>query len=229
MNVAVGGTLGGTPSASTPSPGVLMADYVRQYTGTVAAPTLGNPPAISLKAGATAGNTSTFTPGLAAGSGYVYFTCDTDAPKASCTIATTDALNSHVVNSNAAESVTATVITTANSSLAPPAATLRSARYPRNLPVALLSAVLALLFYLLGQGTKLRLQRPAWMVAAVIAVLLATIAGCGGGGSTTVIPPSNGTAPGSYVIHVYAFTETNTGDGSNAHADAQAAIPLTVN
>ena len=30
-NIAVGGTLGGTPSSSTPNPGVMTVDYVRQY------------------------------------------------------------------------------------------------------------------------------------------------------------------------------------------------------
>jgi hypothetical protein len=30
-------------------------------------------------------------------------------------------------------------------------------------------------------------------------------------------------------VTVYAFTESNIGDGSNANADANVAIPLTVN
>jgi len=70
---------------------------------------LGNPPPISIKAGATTGNTSTFTPGLAPGTGFVYFSCSTDAPKSSCSIATTDPLNTHVLSSSATESVTVTV------------------------------------------------------------------------------------------------------------------------
>ena len=229
LNVAVGGTLGGTPSASTPNPGILMADYVRQYSGTVSAPALGNPPAISVKAGATTGNASSFTPGLAAGSGFAYFTCDTDAPKATCAISTTDPLNTHVVNSNSAETVTATVSTTANAAALPLTAKPRKPARGQNQVAAAISAALAMLFYLLkrrnGEGARLY----AWGFAAGFALLVAAIAGCGGDSGGTVIAASDGTPPGVYAVHVYAFTETNTSDGTNAHADAQVAIPLTVN
>jgi hypothetical protein len=62
-----------------------------------------------------------------------------------------------------------------------------------------------------------------------LTVLNVAIAGCGGNSSTTISPSNNGTPPGPYVVSVYAFTETNTSDGTNAHADASVAIPLTVN
>jgi hypothetical protein len=229
LNVAVGGTLGGTPSASTPNPGILRADYVRQYSGTVAAPTLGNPPAISVKAGATTGNASSFTPGLAAGSGFAFFTCDTDAPKATCAISTTDPLNAHVVNSNAAETVTATVSTAANSAAMPLAAKPRKPAHGQHQLIVATSGMLAILFYLLmgrrGKGSR----RHAWRLAAGFALLVAAIAGCGGDSGGTVITTSDGTPPGAYAVHVYAFTETNSSDGTNAHAGAQVAIPLTVN
>lgn len=229
LNVAVGGTLGGTPSAATPNPGILMADYVRQYSGTVAAPALGNPPAISVKAGATTGNASSFTPGLAAGSGFAFFTCDTDAPKATCAILTTDALNAHVVNSNAAETVTATVTTTANSAALPLAAKPRKPAHGQNLWVTAMSGMLAIWYCLVkwrqGEGSR----RYAWRFAAAFIVLVAAVAGCGGDSSGTVTTSSSGTTPGAYTVHVYAFTETNSSDGTNAHADAQVAIPLTVN
>jgi beta-glucanase (GH16 family) len=155
-NIAVGGTLGGTPSASTPNPGIMTLDYVRQYQPSVAVPppVLGtpNPASITVTAGATTGNTSTLNPSLAAGTGYVYFSCSTNAPNASCAITTTDALNKYVAGSSAspADSVTAAVTTT-------------------------------------------------------------------------------GTTPGSYTVTVYAFTESNVGDGTNGTADANVAIPLTVN
>jgi len=42
-------------------------------------------------------------------------------------------------------------------------------------------------------------------------------------------PPNTGTTPGSYTVTVYAFTESNTSDGTNSTADANVAIPLTVN
>ncbi len=155
-NIAVGGTLGGTPSSSTPNPAAMMLDYIRQYqpSAIVPAPSLGtpNPASISVTAGATTGNTSTLTPILTGNTGYDYFSCGTDAPDASCLITTTDPLNKHVVSSgaNPAESVTVAVTTT-------------------------------------------------------------------------------GTAPGSYTVTVYAFTESNVGNGSNGTADAHVDIPLTVN
>ena len=119
-NIAVGGTLGGTPSSSTPNPAVMMFDYIRQYnpSAAVPVPALGTPtPAsISVAAGATTGNSSTLKPVLTAGTGYVYFSCFTNAPSASCTISTNDPLNAYVVNSSAtaAESVTVSVTTGSN-------------------------------------------------------------------------------------------------------------------
>jgi len=116
-NIAVGGTLGGTPSSSTPSPGVMMLDYVRQYqpSAAVPAPVMGtpNPTSISVAAGATTGNTSTVTPALTPATGYDYFSCSTNAPNASCTINTNDPLNPYVANSSAnpAETVTVSVST----------------------------------------------------------------------------------------------------------------------
>jgi hypothetical protein len=47
--------------------------------------------------------------------------------------------------------------------------------------------------------------------------------------SVTVAVTTTGTAPGSYTVTVYAFTESNVGNGSNSTADANVAIPLTVN
>jgi len=117
-NVAVGGTLGGTPNSSTTNPAKMMLDYVRQYqpAAAVPPPALGTPTpsSISVTAGATTGNTSALTPSLSAGTGYDYFSCGTNAPNAGCTITTTDPLNKYVVNSSAspAERVTVAVTTT---------------------------------------------------------------------------------------------------------------------
>jgi hypothetical protein len=117
-NIAVGGYLGGTPGPSTPNPAIMMIDYVRQYTvlQPVPAPVLGTPAPIAVIAGASTGNTSTFTPKLAFGTGFNYFSCSTTAPQASCAISTTDPLNASVVSSTASppETVTATIFTTAN-------------------------------------------------------------------------------------------------------------------
>jgi hypothetical protein len=115
MNVAVGGTLGGSTHGLT-SPQPLMADYVRWYTSSsaeaaAAKPALGTPASIAVNAGETAA--SKFTPKPTPGTGFVYFSCTTDAPQASCKITTTDPLNPHVINSSTEESVTVTATTLA--------------------------------------------------------------------------------------------------------------------
>jgi hypothetical protein len=55
------------------------------------------------------------------------------------------------------------------------------------------------------------------------------IAGCGGNSVTTIPSNNNGTPPGPYTVTVYAFTESNVSDGTNANADASVLIPLMVN
>ena len=225
MNVAVGGTLGGS-TANLVNPQPLLADYVRQYSPlTVTKPTLGDPPSITVKAGATTGNSSTFTPGLTSDTGFVYFSCSTDAPKASCAISTTDQLNKHVVNSSSMESVTATVTTTANSILPPFFFNLRMRIW---LPIAV-AGFLVLMVVAVARRTLSRALCCGCMLFSGLILTGAVIAGCGGGSSMTPPPPNNGTTPGSYTLTVYAFTESNVSDGLNGNADASVAIPLTVN
>jgi beta-glucanase (GH16 family) len=238
-NIAVGGTLGGTPSNLTPNPGIMMLDYVRQYqpAASVSTPVLGTPPSINVKAGATTGNSSTFAPGLTAGTGYVYFSCGTNAPKATCAIATTDPLNPYVVNSSAAESVTVTVTTTANTAAA--GATTASVTPPSFfnfplssfgpktlwLPIAFAGLLLSTLL-----ASARRTRACLYGCTLILGLLVTGAASCGGGNNTQVIPPgNNGTPPGSYTVTVYAFTESNVGSGANSAADANVAIPLTVN
>ncbi len=207
-----------------------MVDYVRQYqpSAAIPPPVLGNPPSITVKAGATTGNSSPFTPGLTPGTGYVYFSCSANAPKASCSVATNDPLNTHVVNSRpagAAETVTVTVATTANSILPP---FFLDPRLRIWVPITF-AGLLALLLVALSRRTRRSAWRYRSPLAAELTLAAILIAGCGGGSSTTTTPPPNGTTPGSYAITVYAFTESNAGDGSNANADANVAITLTVN
>jgi beta-glucanase (GH16 family) len=240
-NIAVGGTLGGTPSASTPNPGIMMLDYVRQYqlSAAVSAPVLGTAPAIAVKAGATTGNSSAFTPTLTAGTGYVYFSCSTNAPKATCAITTNDPLNTFVVSSSAtpAETVTVTVTTTANTAagsattsegIPPSFFDGHDPNAPTWLPVAFAGILLSAFAALAG-----RARTRAYLYCCTLAVgLLLTMApSCGGGhNNTQVIPPgNNGTPPGNYTVSVYAFTESNVSNGANSNADATVAIPLTVN
>jgi beta-glucanase (GH16 family) len=225
MNVAVGGTLGGsTTNLVNPQP--LLADYVRVYTpSAVAKPALGNPPSITVTAGATSGNSSTFTPTLTAGTGYVYFSCSTDAPKASCAVSTTDPLNTYVVNSNVAENVTVSVTTTANSVLPP-------MFFKPKLRIVLPIAITALLALALVAAAR-RMRGRTWSYAltrmAGLILVGTAISGCGGGSSVTPPPINNGTPPGPYTVTVYAYTETNASNGSAGNADASVAIPLTVN
>jgi len=229
-NLAVGGNFPGNPDLTTQSPAVMLVDYIRYYqAAAVQAPTLGNPPSISVKAGATTGNSSTFTPGLTSGTGFVFFSCNTNSPKSSCSVATNDPLNTHVANSSpsgAAETVTVTVTTTANS-MAPP--TFFGPWLLSRLLMAIV-AFFVLLLLMLALRSQNRARRQLCGVTAVLILVAAAIAGCGGNSVTTTPPPvNNGTPPGSYVVTVYAFTESNTGDGTNPTADANVAIPLTVN
>ena len=235
LNVAVGGTLGGS-TTSTPSPDQMLVDYVRQYqpASAVSAPVMGTPPPITVKAGAVTGNSSTFSPALAGGTGFVYFSCSTNAPKSSCAISTTDPLNAYVANSSAGtpESVTVTVTTTVNAAASSslPANPNFDSKLLLWLPLAMLGFLSSMLV-----AHAQRKRGRIWLCDCVlIGGLILMGAGtpsCGGGGSST--PPtttgSTGTTPGTYAVTVYAFTESNSSTGSNSNADASVAIPLTVN
>lgn len=226
LNVAVGGTCGGTLPAGS-GPYQMMVDYVRDYSAsTIPAPNLGTPPSITVAAGATAGNTSTLSPALTAGTGYVYFSCDTTAPKATCAIKTTDPLDQYVVNSDAspAESVTVTVATTSNAVLVPAIFNRPAAR-----PILLLlAAVMAIVIF--GRKPSRHAKRASAAAFAALVLPALLMWSCGGGSSSVNVnnPPPNGTTPGSYTVSVYAFTEGNTSNGANASADAKVSIPLTV-
>jgi hypothetical protein len=185
---------------------------------------LGTPPSITVQAGSGRDNSSTFTPELTPGTGYAYFSCGTDAPNASCAIATTDPLNNYVVNSSVAENVTVTVTTTPNSASLPAVFRQTTRKWlPNAIAELLLLALIAL---------ALRIRRREWrlgfMLAAGLILLGTLVASCGAGTATS--PPGNtGTPPGTYTVTVYAFTESNTSNGLNADADASVSIPLTVN
>jgi beta-glucanase (GH16 family) len=227
-NLAVGGDFPGNPDSTTPSPATMLVDYIHYYQrSAVQAPTLGNPPSITVKAGATTGNSSTLMIGDNLGSGRVYLSCTTTAPKAACTIASGNALNPSVIDfiSSATASPTVIVATAANS-VAP-----RFFFGPRAPSRPLLASV-AFLFGLI-LALAFRAQSRVWrrLYGSAVALILVGVAivGCGGNSTITTSPGNNGTAPGSYTVTVYAFTEGNTGDGSNASADAHVDIPLTVN
>jgi beta-glucanase (GH16 family) len=227
-NLAVGGGFPGNPDSTTPSPATMLVDYIRYYQALpVQAPTLGNPPSITVKAGATTANSSTLMIGDTIGSGRVYLSCSTTAPKAACSITTGNPLNPNVIDftSSTTGSATATVTTTANSLLP------LFFFHPKMrvwLPIAI-AGLLVLIVVALARRTRSRAMCYGCMVFSGFILAGTAIAGCGGGGSSVTPPPNNGTTPGSYTVTVYAFTESNAGDGSNGTADASVAIPLTVN
>lgn len=227
-NLAVGGDFPGNPDSTTPSPATMLVDYIHYYQrSAVQAPTLGNPPPITVKAGATTGNSSTLMIGDSLGSGRVYLSCSTTAPKAACTIATGNTLNSNVIDftSGTTASATVTVATTTNS-MAP---RFFFGPRPPSRPLIAGVAFLVLVFLALALRAQRREWRQLFASAARLILVGATVAGCGGNSVTTAPPGNNGTAPGSYTVTVYAFTETNTMDGTNATADTHVDIPLTVN
>jgi beta-glucanase (GH16 family) len=96
MNLAVGGegSWPGPADQTTPTPAVMTVDYVRIYKASaVPAPSLSKPGAMTVKAGATSGNTTSVGVANKAGTGRVFLSCTTTAPKASCEVNTDDALN----------------------------------------------------------------------------------------------------------------------------------------
>jgi Glycosyl hydrolases family 16 len=118
MNIAVGGTLGAPTDSQTGSQAPMLVDYVRQYTpSAIPAPQLVPAGSITVKAGATTGNSTALTVNSTTGTGRVAFSCATTAPKASCTVTSTDAVNKHTLNfsGTSSASATVTVTTTANS------------------------------------------------------------------------------------------------------------------
>lgn len=223
LNLAIGGdnSWPGPTDATTPSPAIMTVDYVRIYkAAAVQAPTFGNPPAITVKAGATSGNTSAFTLNDAASSGRIYLNCSTNASLATCAVSTSDALNVHTVDfTNATSgSVTVSINTTANSALLPLFSRWRTPGLPSLAGLALLAAIGVLL---LNLARRLR-----WAPASAIAFffLAVLLLGCSGGSSSTP-PPSGGTTPGSYTITVNAYTLSANG----TTPDSTVTIPLTVN
>jgi beta-glucanase (GH16 family) len=224
LNLAIGGdgSWPGPPDATTPSPALMTVDYVRIYkAATVQTPTFGAPPAIAVKAGATTGNSSTFSIADAAGSGRVYLTCSTNAPQATCQVSTSDPLDAYTVDFTNATSVTVNVSvqTTANAGLLSPSWRWQMPNGQRILALILFAAILA--------GVLYSSRRLRWASTAGVGffLLLILLLGCSGGGSTTVPPVSGGTTPGSYTVTINAYTVS--GNGTNP--DATASIPLTVN
>jgi hypothetical protein len=223
LNLAVGGTGSwpGTPDNSTPNPALMVVDYVRWYTPSAVAGPAMTAPAISVKAGSA--GSSTITLNSTSGTGRVYLSCTTTAPKATCSIASADALNPHAVDFSKSASGSATVNVTTTAATA---AILEVPKRGRQ-NWAFLTSALALLGLVLSPKTwERRLRRGARGTALGIALVLC--AGCGGSGAPSgggVGGGGNGTPPGSYSVTVNAYTVSNTG----GDPDSTVSIPLTVN
>lgn len=225
LNLAIGGdgSWPGPADATTPSPAVMTVDFVRVYkAAAVTAPTFANPPSITVKAGATTGNSSTFTLGNSVGTGRVYLSCTTNAPKASCAISTTDSLSPHTLDfsTNSSGSATATLTTTPNTSAAiaiPGVTLLRDSRFW----LLFLSVIALLAAFRMAQSR----MRPVSALGICLFLAGVMLLGCGGGSGSTPPPPGNGTTPGSYTITVNAYTVSATG----TTPDATVSIPVTVN
>lgn len=234
LNLAVGGTGSwpGPPDSTTPNPAVMTVDYVRYYTPSqVTAPTLAAPP-ISLTAGQSAPTTLTIN--SAAGMGRMYLACATNAPKATCAVSSSDALNQYTVDFTSASSATATltVNTTANTA----SAISRNQRAPwlsgawvTGVWVTGVWAAGAFLLFvpLLAQArcrTVLRGLPGLQLLVVLLTIVLLTSCG-GSSGNSTGTNGSNGTPPGSYTITVSAYTVSNT----TGTPDSTLAVPLTVN
>lgn len=220
LNLAVGGTGSwpGPPDNTTPNPATMTVDYVRQYTASpLTPPSLGNPTAITVKAGATSGNTSTVNLSSASNIGRVYLSCSTNAPNASCAITSSDTLDIYTVDfsKNLTPTATVTITTAAN---AAQAGFFGGSRATAVLGLVILAIILVSLSI---QNTGLRFG--PGLSGLLLGILL--VPSCGGGSGGGGGGGGGGTTPGNYAITVSAYTVSNTGGA----ADATTTIQLTVN
>jgi len=215
LNLAVGGTGSwpGAPDSTTPNPAIMLVDYVRAYQPLqVAGPTMSGT-AVTVTAGQT-GN-STVSLSSASGTGRVYLSCTTTAPKATCTVQSSDTLNPYTVDfSNAASaSATVSVKTTADTSVRALGPTM-----------GILGAALAAFVLIPFSGRR---ARGAAMLFFLV-VSLGLIVSCGGSGSSGGGGGGgggNGTTPGNYTVTVSAYTVSN----ASGTPDSAANLSLTVN
>ncbi|MGA9040390.1 MAG: glycoside hydrolase family 16 protein [Terriglobales bacterium] len=220
LNLAVGGTGSwpGPPDGSTPNPALMVVDYVRAYTpSSVAGPTMSGT-SLNLTAGQP--GQSTVTLNSTAGTGRVYLSCSTNAPKASCSIASTDSLNPYTVDfsNSAAGSATVSVTTTANT------AGLIGVQKSFKVASALGGTLVVFGLVLLPAGAMRKLRRGIAGTGLLCVLMMfpncgGTSGGGGGGGG------GGGTTPGSYSITVNAYTVSNT----SGTPDSTGNISLKVN
>jgi beta-glucanase (GH16 family) len=226
LNLAVGGTGSwpGPPNGSTPNPAVMTVDYVRWYQASpITGPTMTGTP-ISVQVG-TAGS-GTLSLNSTSGSGRVYLSCTTTAPKATCAVNTADPLDPYTVDfsNSATGSATVNVTTTANT-----AALIKpNPRFDRRAFLACVFPCLGFIFVsvvFIPTKWSRSIRRGLGGTGLLLALLIHP--GCGGSGSSSGsgTPAGNGTTPGNYTVTVNAYTVSNT----SGSPDSTAAIVLTVN
>jgi beta-glucanase (GH16 family) len=218
LNLAVGGTNSwpGPTDNTTPNPAIMTVDYVRAYTpSAIPSPTL-SASAITVAEGKTGSTTANVT--SASGNGRMYFSCTTTAPKATCSVSSSDALNPYTIDFSNTSSASLTVIvaTTANTAASLPA-------HPVRWIVALSSFFVGIALLM---PTDVR--RKPGLATLGLMILLAAMLGCGGGSSSAGgggTGGNNGTAPGNYSVTVNAYTVSN----ASGNPDSTTSISLTVN
>jgi beta-glucanase (GH16 family) len=219
MNMAIGGTLGAPTDSATGSEAPMLVDYVRQYLPSAISPPQMTPSGnITVKAGATTGNTTTIDMVGTMGTGRVAFSCSTNAPKASCVVTSSDTVNTHTVDftSSSAASPTVTVSTTANTSSA------------ANASFGWISFAGAGLLGLMLIPVRENAARMRLCVLLVTILAIGIMPACGGGSSSggPPPPPSGGTTPGNYTVTVNAYTVSSS---DVANPSASTSFTLTVN
>ena len=216
MNIAVGGVLGAPTDSATGSQEPMLVDYVRQYVPSTVVPQISQPAAISLKAGATSGNTTTLTVTQTQGTGRTAFSCATTAPKASCLVTTGDAINKYTADFSSTSSATATVTVTTTANTA--AAGTSSASWMGTWAGIIFVFIL---FPVRQHGKQMRIALLGALVVAISAWPACGGSSGGGGGGGV----SNGTAPGNYTVTVNAYSVSSS---DAAHPSARVTVNLTV-
>jgi hypothetical protein len=154
---------------------------------------------MNLKAGATTGNTTTLNLTQTQGTGRVTFSCTTTAPKASCLVTSSDAVNQYTVDfSNATTAAaTVTVTTTANTA----SAGIASLSWLGVVGAIVLALTLT---PVTRNGKQLRLG----LMLGILVLAIGAWPACGGSGSSGGGGGggSNGTRPGNYTVTVNAYT-----------------------
>ena len=225
LNLAVGGTGSwpGPPDGSTPSPALMTVDYVRWYQPSPVAGPAMSAPSISVKSGS--GGSSTISLNSTSGTGRVYLSCTTTAPKASCSINSGDALNQYTVDFSKSASGTAVVNVTTSANMAgllhTPTSGFNNHTFLANM-LPLTGFVFAGLIFVPTKWNR-NLRRSLGGAGLMLALV---VPGCGGGNSTSSSTGGgNGTGSGNYTVTVNAYTVSNT----NGNPDSQANIPLIIN